>query len=184
MSDLSITKHDYTKTPWLAKVALPVPVFLSSTGLKKQMECAFAENSWNGTLVASAHKVSCRRLGFRNVPFGLSFLCPHGPSHHTARTKILERSPYRNVQQLDCLCDCIANVTAWPYSLKRDLHLHICVEHAVVAPRTKRHKPRSGTTIGYGHRRPSDEQPSTLIPTMELDPDRTCLPVSAETEMK
>jgi hypothetical protein len=84
-------------------------------------------------------------------------LCPHRPSDHTARTKILDRSPCRSVQQLDRLCDCIANVTAWPYSRKPDLHLHICIEDAVVALRTNTHKPRSGTTTGYGRKWPSGE---------------------------
>jgi hypothetical protein len=70
---------------------------------------------------------------FRDVPFGLSLLFPHRPSDNTARTKILDRTPYRNCQQLDRLCNWIANVTAWLYSGKPVLHLRIRVQHAVVA---------------------------------------------------
>jgi hypothetical protein len=89
------------------------------------------------------------RLGFRDVPFGLSFLFPHGPSDNTARTKILDRTPYRHCQQRDRLCNCIANVTAWFYSRKPVLHLHICVQHAVVAQGTNTHKSRSGAATGW-----------------------------------
>jgi len=45
----------------------------------------------------------------------------------------LDRTPYRNCQQLDRLCNWIANVTAWLYSGKPVLHLRIRVQHAVVA---------------------------------------------------
>src|SRR6202008_2247077 len=38
------------------------------------------------------------------------------PCDDTARTKILDRTPYRNCQQPDRLCNCSANVTAWLYS--------------------------------------------------------------------
>jgi hypothetical protein len=50
-----------------------------------------------------------------------------------ARTKILDRTPYRNCEQLDRLCNWIANVTAWLYSSKPILHLRIRVQHAAMA---------------------------------------------------
>jgi hypothetical protein len=56
------------------------------------------------------------RFGFRDVPFGLSLLFSHRPGDNTARTKILDWTPCRNSQQLDRLCNWIANVTAWLYS--------------------------------------------------------------------
>jgi hypothetical protein len=89
-----------------------------------------------------------RRLGFRHVPFGLSLLFPHRPSDNTARTKILDRTPYRNCQQLDRLCNWIANFTAWLYTRKLVLHLRICVQYAVVAQGTNAHKSRSDVATG------------------------------------
>jgi len=85
---------------------------------------------------------------FRDVPFGLSFLFPHRPSDNTARTKILDRTPCRNCQQLDRLCNWIANVTAWFHSSKPVLHLRIRVQHAVVAQGTNTHKSRSNAATG------------------------------------
>lgn len=86
-------------------------------------------------------------------------MSPHHPSDNTARTKILDRTPYRNCEQLDRLCNCIANVTARLYSSKPVLHLHIRVQHAVVAQKTNTHKPRSGAATAWRIRRgrPSDE---------------------------
>jgi hypothetical protein len=94
-----------------------------------------------------------------DVPFGLSFVSPHRPSHNTARTKILDRTPYRNRQQLDRLCHCIANITAWLYSRKPVLHLRIRVQHAVVAQETNTHKSRSDAATGewFGRGRRSAE---------------------------
>src|ERR1700722_2220939 len=89
------------------------------------------------------------RLGFYDVPFGLSFLFPHCPGDNTARPKILDRAPHRDCQQLDRLCNCIANVTAWLYSSKPVLHLHIRVQHTVVAQGTHTHTSRSGAATGY-----------------------------------
>jgi hypothetical protein len=48
---------------------------------------------------------------------------------NTARAQILDRTPYRNCQQLDRLCNCIANITAWLYSSKPVMHRHIRVQH-------------------------------------------------------
>jgi hypothetical protein len=73
---------------------------------------------------------------------------PHRPSDNTARTKILDRTSYRYCQQLDRLCNCIANVTAWLYSSKSVLHLRIRVQHAVVAQETSTHKSRPGAATG------------------------------------
>ena len=84
------------------------------------------------------------RLGFRDVPFGLPFLFPHRASDNTARTKILDRTPYRNCEQLDRLCNWIANVTTWVYSSKAILHLRIRVQHAAMAQGTNTHKSSSG----------------------------------------
>jgi hypothetical protein len=81
---------------------------------------------------------------FCNVPFGLSFLFPHHPSDNTARTKILDRTPCRNCQQLDRLCNWIADVTAWLYSSEPVLHLRIRVQHAAVAQGTNTYTSRSG----------------------------------------
>ena len=67
------------------------------------------------------------RLGFRDVPFGLSLLLFHCPGDDTARTKILDRTPYRNRQQLDRLCNWIPDVTAWLYSSKPILRLRLRV---------------------------------------------------------
>jgi hypothetical protein len=87
-----------------------------------------------------------REFGFRDVPFGLSFVFAHRPGDDTARTKILDRTPYRNYQQLDRLCHWIANGTAWLYSSKPVLHLRIRVQHAVVGQETNTHKSTSGPT--------------------------------------
>jgi hypothetical protein len=84
------------------------------------------------------------RGGFRDVPFGLSFLFSHCASDNTARTKILDRTPYRNCEQLDRLCNWIANVTAWLYSSKPILHLRIRVQHAAMAQGTNTLKSSSG----------------------------------------
>jgi hypothetical protein len=75
-------------------------------------------------------------VGFRDDPFGLSFLFPYRPSDGTARTKILDRPPCRNCQQLDRLCHWIENVTAWLYSSEHVLHLRIRVQHAALAQGT------------------------------------------------
>jgi hypothetical protein len=82
--------------------------------------------------------------GFRDVPFGLSFVFSHGGSDNTARTKVLGWTPHRNCQQRDCLCNCIANITAWLYSGKPVLHLRIRFQHAVVAQETTKYKSGSG----------------------------------------
>jgi hypothetical protein len=74
---------------------------------------------------------------FYDVPFGLSFLFAHHPSDNPARAKILDRTPCRNCQQLDRLCNWIANVTAWLYSSEPVLHLRIRVQHVAVAQGTK-----------------------------------------------
>ena len=79
------------------------------------------------------------RFGFCDVPFGLSFLFAHHPSDNPARAKILDRTPCRNCQQLDRLCNWIANVTAWLYSSEPVLHLRIRVQHAAVAQGTNTH---------------------------------------------
>ena len=55
-------------------------------------------------------------------------------------TKILDRTTCRNCQQLDRLCNWIANVTAWLYSSEPVLHLRIRVQHAIVAQGTNTHK--------------------------------------------
>ncbi len=57
--------------------------------------------------------------------FHLTILFPHCAGDNTARTKILDWTPYRNRQQLDCLCNWIANAAAWPYSGKPVLHLRM-----------------------------------------------------------
>jgi hypothetical protein len=88
------------------------------------------------------------RLGFRDVPFGLSFLFPYRPSFNTGRTKILDRTPYRDCQQLHRLCNWIQNFTAWLYSRKPVLHLRICVQYAVVAQGTNAHKSSLGLATG------------------------------------
>jgi hypothetical protein len=85
------------------------------------------------------------RLGFCDVPFGLSFLFPHHRSHNIARTKILDRAFYRNCQQLDRVCHCVANVTVGLYSREPVLRLRICVQHAVVAERTNTQESQGGT---------------------------------------
>jgi len=85
---------------------------------------------------------------FRNVPFGLSLLFLHHPSDNTARTKILDRTPRRNSQQLDRLCNWIAKVTAWLYSSEPVSHLRIRVQHAPVAQGTNTQKSRPGTATG------------------------------------
>ena len=82
------------------------------------------------------------------VPFRLSFLFPHRPSDNAARAKILDRTACRNCQQLDRLCNWIANVTAWLYSSEPVLHLRIRVQHATVAQGTNTRKSRSGVAIG------------------------------------
>jgi hypothetical protein len=86
--------------------------------------------------------------GFRDDPFGLSFVSSHRPSDNTARTKILDRTACRNPQQLDRLCNRISNVTAWFHSSEPVLHLRIRVQHAPVAQGTNPHKSRSGTATG------------------------------------
>jgi hypothetical protein len=86
--------------------------------------------------------------GFRDDPFGLSFVSPHRPGDNTARTKILDRTSCRNRQQLDRLCDRISNVTAWLYSSEPVLHRRIRVQHAPVAQGTNTHKSRSGAATG------------------------------------
>jgi hypothetical protein len=78
-----------------------------------------------------------------DVPFGLSLLFPHRPSDGPARTKILGRTPSRHSQQLARLCNCIANVRTWLYSSKSVLHLHIRVQHTVVAQGTITHTTRA-----------------------------------------
>jgi hypothetical protein len=85
---------------------------------------------------------------FRDDPLGLSFVFPHRPSNNTARTKILDRTPCRNCQQLDRLCDWIANVTAWLYSGEPVLHLRIRVQHAAVAQGTNTHICNKDQTSG------------------------------------
>jgi hypothetical protein len=89
-----------------------------------------------------------REFGFCDVPFGLSFVFAHRPSDNTARTKILDRTPHRNYQQLDRLRHWIANGTAWLYSSKPVLHLRVRVEHAVVAQETNTHQSKSGAARG------------------------------------
>ena len=84
------------------------------------------------------------RFGFCDVPFGLSFLFPHHPSDNPARAKILDRTPCRNSQQLDRVCNWTANVTAWLYSREPVLHRRIRVQHAIVAQGTNTRKSRSG----------------------------------------
>ena len=84
------------------------------------------------------------RFGFCDVPFGLSFLFAHHPGDNSARAKILDRTPCRNCQQLDRLCNWIANVTAWLYSSEPVLHLRIRLQHAAVAQGTNTHTSRSG----------------------------------------
>jgi hypothetical protein len=84
------------------------------------------------------------RFGFCDVPFGLSFLFAHHPSDNPARAKILDRTPCSNCQQLDRMCNWIANVTAWPYSSEPVLHLRIRIQHAAVAQGTNTHTSRSG----------------------------------------
>ena len=83
-------------------------------------------------------------VGFRDVPFGLSLLFPDCPSDNIARTKILGRTPCRNSQQPDRLCNWFANVTAWLYSREPVLHRRIRVQHAIVAQGTNTRKSRSG----------------------------------------
>jgi hypothetical protein len=61
---------------------------------------------------------------------------------------ILDWTPHRNCQQLDRLCNCIANFTAWLYSSKPVLHLRIRVQHAVVAQETNTHKSTSSAATG------------------------------------
>jgi hypothetical protein len=84
------------------------------------------------------------RFGFCDVPFGLSFLFPHHRGDNTARAKILDRTTCRNCQQLNRLCNWVANVTDWPYSSEPVLHLHIRVQHAALAQGTNGHTSRSG----------------------------------------
>jgi hypothetical protein len=81
---------------------------------------------------------------FRDVPLGLSLLFLHHSGGNTARTKILDRAPCRTSQQLDHLCNWIANVTTWLYPREPVLHRRIRVQHAIVAPGTDTHKSRSG----------------------------------------
>ena len=88
------------------------------------------------------------RFGFCDVPFGLSFLFPHHPSDNPARAKILGRTSCRNCQQLDRLCNRIADVAAWLYSSEPVLHLRIRVQHATVAQGANTHKSRSGAATG------------------------------------
>ena len=78
-----------------------------------------------------------------DVPFGLSLLSSHYPSGGPALTKILGRTPYRHCQQLDCLCNCTADVRTWLYSSKYVLHLHIRVQLTVVAQGTNTHEARA-----------------------------------------
>jgi hypothetical protein len=90
-----------------------------------------------------------------DVPFGLSFLFPHHPSDNPARAKILDRTPCRNSQQLDRLCNRAANVTAWLYSREPVLHRRIRVQHAIVAQRTNTRKSRSSAVTEItGHTYP------------------------------
>jgi hypothetical protein len=84
------------------------------------------------------------RLDFCDVPFGLSIVFPHRPGDNTTRTQILDRTPYRNAEQLDRLCNWIANITAWLYSSKPVLHLRVRVQHAVLAQETNTHTSKSG----------------------------------------
>jgi hypothetical protein len=84
------------------------------------------------------------RFGFCDVPFGLSFLFAHHTSDNSARAKILDRTSCRNYQQLDRLCNWVANVTAWLYSSEPVLHLRIRIQHAAVAQGTHTHTSRSG----------------------------------------
>jgi hypothetical protein len=77
--------------------------------------------------------------GFRDVPFRLSFLFSHRLGDNPARAKVLDWTPYRNSQQRDCLCNCIADITAWLYSGKPVLHLRIRFQHAVVAQETNKY---------------------------------------------
>ena len=77
------------------------------------------------------------RFVFCDVPFGLSFLFAHRPGDNPARAKILDRTPCRNCQQLDRLCNWIANVAARLYSSEPVLHLRIRVQHVAVAQGTK-----------------------------------------------
>jgi hypothetical protein len=92
------------------------------------------------------------RFGFRDVPFGLSLLFSHRPGDNTARTKILDWTPCRNSQQLDRLCNWIANVTAWLYSREPVLHRRIRVQHAIVAQGTNTRKSRSGAATEIADR--------------------------------
>ena len=99
------------------------------------------------------------RLGFRDVSFDLSFLCPLRPSDNTTRAKILDRTSYRNRQQLSLLCDRIARITTSLYLSKPVLHLRICVQHVVVAQEAKRHtqteispQPQDGGSTADGPR--------------------------------
>ena len=94
------------------------------------------------------HERGIREFGFCDVPFGLSLVFAHRLGDNTARTKILDRTPYRNYQQLDRLCHWIANSTAWLYSSKPVLHLRIRVQHAVVGQETNTHKWKSGAATG------------------------------------
>ena len=61
----------------------------------------------------------------------------HHPGDNPARAKILDRTPCRNCQQLDRLCNWIANVAARLYSSEPVLHLRIRVQHVAVAQGTK-----------------------------------------------
>jgi hypothetical protein len=94
---------------------------------------------------------------FPDGPFGLSFLFPHRASDNTARTKILDRTPCCNREQLDRLCNWIANVTAWLYSSKPILHLRLRVQHSAMAQGADTHKSSSvaGTRWWFGRGRSS-----------------------------
>ena len=87
------------------------------------------------------------RFGFCDVPFGLSFLFAHHPSDNPARAKILDRTPCRNCQQLDRLCNWIANVTAFQRTCfasaytrstcgrgSRNKHTHIEIRPGIAGP--------------------------------------------------
>jgi hypothetical protein len=96
-------------------------------------------------ITSSLNRVQLRlEARFSRCPFGLSFFFHHRASDNTARAKILDRTPNRDCEQLDRLCNWIANLTAWLYSSKPILHLRIRVQHAAVAQGTETHKSRSG----------------------------------------